>query len=248
MHKNNLYKVEIEELIKQIDLADARARSKEDDARLLEVEYERKLKMQEERILMRHSKNEDREMYELKRMHAIEKDEVTRKVEEAQEEIDYYQKKVAKIEAENKSLRVGSDSGRRVKELEEEVGALKQQVSVQARIEVKQQAFQSKELTKEEQIKLQREVQQLDIMLKGYQEESERTLAKQRNFERDIKGLQEKLLTEQKKVKELQQKSLLNQDQVYVEKKEELDIDTVNIMGLSNAISQKQLTEIHSQL
>jgi hypothetical protein len=40
----------------------------------------------------------------------------------------------------------------------------------------------------------------------------------------------------------------LNQEQVYVEKKEELDIDTVNIMGLSNAISQKQLTEIHSQL
>ncbi len=38
VHKNNLYKVEIEELIKQIDLADARARAKEDDARLLEVE------------------------------------------------------------------------------------------------------------------------------------------------------------------------------------------------------------------
>ena len=118
--------MEIEELIKQIDLADARARTKEDDARLLEVEYERKLKMQEERILMRHSKNEDREMYELKRMHAIEKDEAARKVEEAQEEIDYYQKKVAKIEAENKALRVGSDSGRRVKELEDEIATLKQ--------------------------------------------------------------------------------------------------------------------------
>jgi hypothetical protein len=39
---------------------------------------------------MRHSKNEDREMYELKRIHAIEKEEVARKVEEAQEEIDYY--------------------------------------------------------------------------------------------------------------------------------------------------------------
>ena len=204
MHKNNLYKVEIEELIKQIDLADARARAKEDDARLLEVEYERKLKTQEERILMRRSKNEDREIYEVKRMHAIEKEEIARKVEEAQEEVDYYQKKVAKIEAENRALRVGSDSGRRVKELEEEVAALKQQVSVQARVEVKQQAFQAKELSKEEQVKMQRELQQLDLMLKGYQEESERTLAKQRNFEREIKGLQEKLLAEQKKVKELQ--------------------------------------------
>jgi hypothetical protein len=41
-------------------------------------------------------------------------------------------------------------------------------LNVQARIEVKQQTFQSKELTKEEQVKLQREVQQLDLMLKGY--------------------------------------------------------------------------------
>ncbi len=45
VHKCNLYKVETEELIKQIDLADARARSKEDELRLCEAEYERKLKL-----------------------------------------------------------------------------------------------------------------------------------------------------------------------------------------------------------
>jgi predicted nucleic acid-binding Zn-ribbon protein len=32
------------------------------------------------------------------------------------------------------------------------------------------------------------------------------------------------------------------------DKKDELDIDTVNIMGLGNAISQKQLADLHSQL
>ena len=32
------------------------------------------------------------------------------------------------------------------------------------------------------------------------------------------------------------------------DKKEELDIDTVNTMGLGNAISQKQLHDLHSQL
>jgi hypothetical protein len=129
VHKNNLYKVEIEELIKQIDLADARARAKEDDARLLEAEYERKLKMQEERILMRHSKQEDRQMYELKREHGIHREEQARKLEEAQEEIDYFQKKIAKIEAENKQLRLASDPAKRIKDLEEEVASLKQQIS-----------------------------------------------------------------------------------------------------------------------
>ncbi|MFN9941317.1 MAG: hypothetical protein ACK56I_17740 [bacterium] len=34
MHKINLYKIETEELIKQIDLADAKTREKEDDLRL----------------------------------------------------------------------------------------------------------------------------------------------------------------------------------------------------------------------
>jgi hypothetical protein len=109
VHKNNLYRVEIEELIKQIDLADARARAREDDLRLQEVEYERKMKMQEERIIMRHAKNDDRELYEVKRMHAIKLDELAQKLDDSKEEIDYFTKKVARIEAENKALRIGND-------------------------------------------------------------------------------------------------------------------------------------------
>ena len=62
MHKINLYKIETEELIKQIDLADSKTREKEDDLKLLEAEYERKMKLQEERILFRRSKNENREV------------------------------------------------------------------------------------------------------------------------------------------------------------------------------------------
>ena len=63
---------------------------------------------------------------------------------------------------------------------------------------------------------------------------------KHKGFENVIKTIQERLLTEQKRVKELQQKSLLDREKVFVEDvTEELDINTVNIMGLSNAISQK---------
>jgi hypothetical protein len=66
-------------------------------------------------------------------------------------------------------------------------------------------SFTGKEqLTKEEAIKLQREVQQLDLMLRGYQEENEKQVFKNKSLERDIKNIQDKLLSEQKKVKELQ--------------------------------------------
>jgi hypothetical protein len=86
-------------------------------------------------------------------------------------------------------------------------------------------------------------------MLKGYQEENEKQVNKNKGLERDLKAINEKLISEQKRVKELQQKVLLEREKVFVEdKKDELDIDTVNTMGLSNAISQKQLTDLHSQL
>ena len=94
--------------------------------RLCEAEYERKLKLQEERILFRQSKQEQRDTYELKQQHMIEKDELNKKIEDLKEEVDYYEKKVAKIEADNKTLRLGNNQYKRVKELEDEIEALKQ--------------------------------------------------------------------------------------------------------------------------
>lgn len=70
-HRINLYRVETEELIKQIDMADAKAREKEDALVLREAEFERNLKSQEERILFRRGKGEEREVLDLKREHGI---------------------------------------------------------------------------------------------------------------------------------------------------------------------------------
>lgn len=74
MHKINLYKIETEELIKQIDMADAKTREKEDELKLMEAEYDRRMKMQEERILLRRANTEQRDTYELRREHGIELD------------------------------------------------------------------------------------------------------------------------------------------------------------------------------
>ena len=80
VHKINLYKIETEELIKQIDLADAKTREKEDDLKLMEAEYDRKMKMQEERILMRRNNNEQRDTYDMRREHSIQVDEINNKL------------------------------------------------------------------------------------------------------------------------------------------------------------------------
>jgi cell division protein FtsB len=58
----------------------------------------------------------------------IERDELVKKIEDLKEESDYYEKKVSKLEVDNKSLRLGNNQYKRVKDLEDEVEALKQQL------------------------------------------------------------------------------------------------------------------------
>ena len=70
-HNNNLYKVETERLIKEIDMADAKTREKDSELTIQQAKYDRELKAVEERILYSRGKNEDRKVLDLKHDHAI---------------------------------------------------------------------------------------------------------------------------------------------------------------------------------
>ena len=63
----------------------------------------------------------------MKRQAMLEREELNKKLEDHKEELDYFSQKVAKLEAANKSLRLGNNSAKRIKDLEEEVEALKSQ-------------------------------------------------------------------------------------------------------------------------
>ena len=127
-HKINLYHVETESLIKQIDQADAKTREKEDELKLMEVDYDRKMKLQEERILYRRGKNDERQLYEVKRNHDIKVDELHMKIGELNNDIDYHKKKIDKLEVENKQLRLGGMENKRIKELHNECEMLRVQL------------------------------------------------------------------------------------------------------------------------
>ena len=77
-HRNNLYRVETEELIKQI----AKTREKEDMLNLKEAEFERNLRQYEERILYRRGKGEEREVLEVRREYSIQIEELKQKMAE----------------------------------------------------------------------------------------------------------------------------------------------------------------------
>jgi hypothetical protein len=84
VHKINLHRIENEALIKQIDLADAKTNEKDDELRLLQTEFDRKLAMATERKVMREQKQEEREIFEFKRRAEIERDEMRAKIEDLQ--------------------------------------------------------------------------------------------------------------------------------------------------------------------
>ena len=70
-HANNLYRVQVESLIKEVDLADARAREKEDALVVRNAEIERELAQQDDRLKFWKSKNEERTLTDLKHAHSL---------------------------------------------------------------------------------------------------------------------------------------------------------------------------------
>lgn len=128
IHKNNLYKIEVEGLLKQIDIADAKVREKDDDLRLARDEYDRKVKAVEERILETINKREDRDIYEQRRDYQINLERLEEEVKVLKEDEHYYKKKVDELEAKNKSLMLERDNNKRIKELEKQVDDLKGQL------------------------------------------------------------------------------------------------------------------------
>ena len=132
--------------------------------RLQEAEYDRKMKLQEERILMRRQKQDDRSVYELKRKQEIDIDELKQKIDEQQEETDYYKSKVDKLEQDNSRLKTGKGDNKRVRELENEIEMLKTQSrdggssSIQATAGNLDLRNVKKQLSNDETIQLQREL------------------------------------------------------------------------------------------
>lgn len=128
---------------------------------------------------------------------------------------------------ENKSIRVTKDVKGDSKRLEEEVAVLKEQLA-------KAGTGVSGPRTDD------------SAIIDGLNRENEKAEAKIRDLTDKLKKKDKELAEEKKRVHELQLLQMKNKNIVFVEtKEEEPDIQTANVMGPSNAISEKQLKELH---
>lgn len=106
-----------------------------------------------------------------------------------------------------------------------------------------------KQLSQDEQMQLQREILQLDLIVKGYMDENQKSMRKQRSLEEQVKAQAETLKANDKQLKEFQLKALKERKGIFVEENEdEVNIQAKNIMGSNQSISKNQLEELYNTL
>lgn len=97
-----------------------------------------------------------------------------------------------------------------------------------------------KTLSQDEQVSLQKEMAQLDMIIKGYEEENRKLMKNSRQQEQTVKELNEKLTSAEREIKDYRLKAIKEKNGVFIEEDDdEVDIQAKNVMGTKSAISQK---------
>jgi hypothetical protein len=87
-------------------------------------------------------------------------------------------------------------------------------------------------------VRIQRELAQSDLIIKGYHDENQKVEAKLRDLSSQVRAKDKEIIDLKRQMHEVQIKKMLETDKVYVESKnEEVDLQTANVMGPSNSIS-----------
>lgn len=106
-----------------------------------------------------------------------------------------------------------------------------------------------KELTLAEQIKIQKELAQVDLIMKGYQEENLKAEAKLKEFTLASKTKDKEVQDLKRQIHDFKISKMLVNDKVYVEEQNsEVDVQTANQMGPDHSISTKQLKDLQESV
>jgi hypothetical protein len=116
--------MEMEETLKQVDVADTKATDRDEEIKLIKAEYEHKVKLAENRALYREQKGESRSVMDARRELQITKDDLESKLRDKEDDLEYYTKKCEKLDDENASLKINNkaktEADNKIRELTQE--------------------------------------------------------------------------------------------------------------------------------
>lgn len=249
-HKIELYKIEIEEILKQVDFSEARNRDLEAENQSLKNEIQRRSQFADERVRMSETRSEERVNKELMRQFAIEKEEILSKAALLQKDVEFYRTKTEKTEEESKELknRLKSkrDQDERVKELEGIVFQLENKLKERGDTAKGTEPISYSDAPKE----WNKEFKAQEQLIKGYQKENERLVEEMKKLKAAIQDEQLKVHEENRKIASLK----FNEERVNKELVRQFGIEKeefmLKIANLEEDIEQykKQIDTLENEL
>jgi hypothetical protein len=233
-HKIEIYKIETEELIKQVDFNEARARDLEGENNLLKVELEKKEKLVEERIKLTESRTSERLIKEMTRQFELDKEDFLRRRNDLEMELTRTKTDLAKLEGENRELRTKVFSFR---DNEEKIKDLEHQIILLTNKEPSSEIIEKVKESPNDQLR--KELSMQDQLIAGFQRENEKLTQEVRKLKMQIKDEQLKMHHEAKKVDLL--KSNLIRDHGGVLIKENIsDLGSINELAGGTVINKEE--------
>ena len=247
--KNKIYEVENEGLQKRIEVLETKVLELESQKRILERETEDKTKALKERKDYLEKNFESKLVNELKAQHETEKDLLTMKIEELQDENKRFQEELEKFKEDSRlyktNFRQKAESDQEVKRLKQEIMLLELKLKDRDQVKTKKKSEAIEPEKENVQITsgipdLDKEIQMQELLIKGFQKENEKLMSENKTMKREIEELNSRLYDEGKKVTEFKAKLVHNTDSVLITEKE-IDIETKKMLGSQNLISKDDL-------
>lgn len=227
-HKIDLYKIETEELIKQVDFSEAKVRDLEVENDALKVDLDRKAKFAEERMRRSEVLGEERTKIEARKEAQRLTDELSSQLDAALHELDFAKERADKAESECRELRLRL---RTVKEQDANLDDLKHE----------NYALQSKlkqgEPKPPQGSEWQKEIEVQENLIRGYQKENERLVDEVKSLKMQLSEDQRAMYAENRRLEGLRDKLIKDHGGVLI-KENVSDISSINELAGGTVINR----------
>lgn len=259
-HKLELYHIEIEELVKQVDLSEARVKDLEVENAGLHKTLEAKNKQLEERPHTVEARAEERLLRESNRLLSLEKEQFSQQLQTLSTDLAYYKDLSSRLEKETAELRARltrfHDQSAEVNELKGQVYLLTVQMdqkgketgeNATGREEVKWD-FTMEDLEKpENRVKIAREYRMLEGLVRGYQRENEKLVDEMKSLKEHLAAEHRRMYVENKKLESL--RAVLIKEQGGMLIKEGIsDLSAISDLAGGTVVSRGDIEQMRERL
>jgi hypothetical protein len=229
-HKIDLYKIETEELIKQVDYSEAKVRDLEVENDAVKSDLERKAKLADERMRRSEVLTEERTKIEARKEAQRLTDELSSQLEAALHELEFMKERAERAENESRELRLRLQT---VKEKEGNLEALQHQnFALQSKL--KQGDPKPPAGTE-----WQKEIDIQEQLIRGYQKENERLVDEVKSLKAQMSADQKLLYAENRRFEGLRDKLIKDHGGVLI-KENISDISSLNELAGGTVINKEE--------